>query len=331
MTALLRSALLALAVSTALAPTLSEAKRLGGGGSSGMQRSLPSRSTPAQTPPTPAQPNPAAPSPTQQAAPMAGAAATAGAAAQAGKRSWLGPIAGLAAGLGLAALMSHLGLGEAFAEFLMLALLVMAALVAWRWFMARRRPAAGAAGPAWAGAAAGAAGGVHAAPTMARTSGGHAVAWPASGDTGGGSPATSAASSFAQPAAAAAPTLPADFDRAGFERIARMIFIRLQAANDRGDLDDLRRFTTPEMFAAIRLDLQDRGGRGQTTDVVEVRAEVIDFDREAARDVVSVRYSGLIREEDGRDAEPFHEAWHLAQDRGGDGAWRIAGIQQLDR
>jgi len=39
------------AVATAFAPTLSEAKRLGGGGSAGLQRSLPSRSTPpAQTP-----------------------------------------------------------------------------------------------------------------------------------------------------------------------------------------------------------------------------------------------------------------------------------------
>ena len=37
-----------------------------------------------------------------------------------------------------------------------------------------------------------------------------------------------------------------------------MIFIRLQAANDAADLNDLRAFTTPEMFAAIKLDLQER-------------------------------------------------------------------------
>ena len=47
-----------------------------------------------------------------------------------------------------------------------------------------------------------------------------------------------------------------------FERIAKMIFIRLQAANDTGDLNDLRAFTTPEMFAAVRLDLQERGRDG---------------------------------------------------------------------
>ena len=53
-----------------------------------------------------------------------GGAAAAGAAPA--KRSWMGPIAGLAAGLGLAALMSHLGMGEAFANFLMMALLAVA-------------------------------------------------------------------------------------------------------------------------------------------------------------------------------------------------------------
>jgi predicted lipid-binding transport protein (Tim44 family) len=126
----------------------------------------------------------------------------------------------------------------------------------------------------------------------------------------------------------AAPSLPADFDRAGFERIARMIFIRMQAANDRGDLNDLREFTTPEMFATLRLELQDRGSRAQETDVVEVRAEVIDFDREAQRDVVSVRYTGLVREETGAQAAPFDEVWHLIQPSDRSRSWAIAGIQQ---
>jgi hypothetical protein len=92
--------------------------------------------------------------------------------------------------------------------------------------------------------------------------------------------------------------LPADFDSAGFERIAKMIFIRLQAANDSGDLNDLRAFTTPEMFAAIKLDLQERGGVAQRTDVVRVDAEVLDVASEADRQIVSVRFHGLIREEE---------------------------------
>ncbi len=312
MTRFWRTAVCVLALSTALAPALSEAKRLGSGGSSGMQRSLPSKNTPAQnTPATPAQQ--AAPT-----APMAGAAAT-GAAAAAGKRSWMGPLAGIAAGLGIAALMSHLGLGEAFADFMLIALLVVAALAAFMWF--KRRSAGGGQRPAMAGAGAGAGAGTGMAPSdnaLQRTA--HQVSWPGSASATG----TGAAASFAP----VAPTIPADFDRPGFERIARMVFIRMQAANDRADLNDLREFTTPEMFASLRADLQDRGSRAQETDVVEVRAEIIDFDREAQRDVVSVRYTGLIREEAGGQAAPFDEVWHLVQPSDRSRNWAIAGIQQ---
>jgi predicted lipid-binding transport protein (Tim44 family) len=300
-----RTAVCVLALSTALAPALSEAKRLGGGGSSGMQRSMPSRSTPAQNAPAQA-PQQAAPT-----APMAGAAATGVAAAK--KRSWMGPLAGLAAGLGIAALMSHFGMGEAFGNILMVALLVMAALAAFAWF--KRRSVGGDQRPALASAGASPAPLAMDSPAQRSA---HSVSWPGS-----------AAASFSAPdAAPAMVSLPADFDRPGFERIARMVFIRMQAANDRSDLNDLREFTTPEMFASIRTDLQDRGSRAQETDVVEVRAEILDFVRETQRDVVSVRYTGLIREEAGKDAAPFDEVWHLVQPSDRSRNWAIAGIQQ---
>lgn len=306
-----RTAVCVLALSTALAPALSEAKRLGGGGSSGLQRNMPSRSTPPQNTPT------QAPQPATPAAPMAGAAAAGTAAAAAGKRSWMGPLAGLAAGLGIAALLSHFGLGEAFADMMMVALLVMAVVAAFMWF--KRRSTTGGQRSAMATAGTSTAQGT---PTQRSA---HSVSWPAG--TAAGTPG-SAAAGFSAGSSAVAPSLPADFDRAGFERIARMIFIRMQAANDRSDLNDLREFTTPEMFATIRMELQDRGSRAQETDVVEVRAEVIDFDREAQRDVVSVRYTGLVREEAGAQAAPFDEVWHLVQPNDRSRAWAIAGIQQ---
>ena len=97
-----------------------EAKRFGGGKSFGMQRTAPTKQT-------------AAPAPQQQ-----GAAPT----AAPKKNSWMGPIAGLAAGLGLAALFSHLGMGEGMANFMMMALLAMAAFMLFRWLMRRNAPAA---------------------------------------------------------------------------------------------------------------------------------------------------------------------------------------------
>ena len=306
-----------------LAPTEAEAKRLGGGKSQGMQRNTAPPATSPQSP-TAAPATPGAPATAAAAAPAA-----AGAAAAAGKRSWMGPIAGLAAGLGLAALMSHLGMGEEFANFLMLALLAVAVIFLVRFLMGRfaaqKQAQGGMAGTGLqpAGAMAGA--------------GGSSNTWtpPASQPVTPSQAPTMQRSAFAEFSGAAAGqtapvggSVPADFDSAGFERIAKMIFIRMQTANDSGDLNDLRNFTTPEMFAAIRLELQERGEATQHTDVVKVDAEVLDVSEEADRQIVSVRFHGMVREDNEATATDFDEVWHLVKPNDDSRPWAIAGIQQ---
>ena len=317
-------AVLVAGLAFALAPDVSEAKRLGGAKSSGMQRTTPDKPTQA-TPATPATP----------AAPAAAAAPTAGAtaAAAAPKRSWMGPLAGLAAGLGIAALFSHFGMGEGLANFVMIALLAVAAFFVIRLLM-RRFGGGAVERPPMAMAGAGAAAGgpavaipprfVDERPGMQR----EALAPVIGSDL----KPPLAVAGLAAPAVAAAtgtaPTLPAGFDTEAFERLAKMIFIRLQAANDSADLNDLRNFTTPELFASLRIDLQDRADAKQQTDVVKVEAELIDFAEEAERQVVSVRFTGQVREEAGAEATPFDEVWHLVKPQDDSRNWAIAGIQQ---
>lgn len=330
---------------TATAPTWTEAKRIGSGGSAGMQRSAPAKTPPQSPPPQQAAQPAASPQQAAPAAPAAGAA-TAAAAAPA-KRSWMGPIAGLAAGLGLAALMSHLGLGEAFANFLMMALLAVAVVFLIAFLMRRfGKPAAPATlSPAGAGASGSASWEpVRSADAQApATVTARAAFTPAAADvsvTGQPLPSMGGAAVADSPAGEGpgvraarwsdplkAPDLPEGFDLPAFERVAKMIFIRLQAANDAADLDDLRQFTTPEMFAAIRLDLQDRSGATQHTDVQKVDASVVDFVTEAGRQIVSVRFHGTIREDAASAPEAFDEVWHLVKPEG-EGSWAIAGIQQ---
>jgi len=306
---MMKSLILALSVavlSAGLAPATAEAKRIGGGGSSGMQRSTPSRATPDAAPARPAQAAPTAP-----ATPAAPAAVPP-------KRSWMGPLAGLAAGLGIAALMSHFGMGAEMGNILMLALLAFVAFVAIRFVM--NRFARSSAGPQ----------SVMPAGMQYATAGAPGAIGGAATGSGWGQPAAAPASG-ALPSVAPLPVLhalPAGFDTTGFERIAKMIFIRMQAANDSADLNDLRSFTTPEMFAVVKLDLQERGTTKQRTDVVRVDAEVLDVTTEAERQIVSVRFHGLIREEDNGVAEPFDEAWHLVKPVDGSREWAIAGIQQ---
>jgi predicted lipid-binding transport protein (Tim44 family) len=320
---------LAAAVFLTAIPTDADARRFGGGKSSGMQRDMPARTAPDAPPPRPASPtNPGTPG--QQAAPAA-APAAAGAAAAAQRRSWMGPIAGLAAGLGLAALASYLGFGEAFANFLMLALLAIAAIFLVRFVM--RRMAGGSAGPrqpAMAGAGAGAS-------ASARTPWTPPAAAPREDAAQRGAWAPPAQAEPPQTVVLPQPTadqppkafVPASFDSEGFARIAKSIFIRLQAANDTADLDDLRRFTTPEMFAEVRLQLQERGSAPQHTDVQEVHAEVLDVADDGQQQIVSVRFTGRIVEEQDGPAADFDEVWHLVKPHDDSRSWAIAGIEQM--
>ena len=282
-----------------------EAKRIGGGKSLGMQR----QATPAK-----------APDATPSASPAAAGAA--GAAAAAPKRSWMGPVAGLAAGLGLAALASHLGFGEELANMLMIGLLVMA-VIAVIGFVMRKKAAQQGGGMAYAGANAGAGQGAGAGqpnntfrmpPTQ-----------PAKPSFGQGGSMIGSAIGANVPAPA---SIPADFDVNGFVRNAKVQFIRLQAANDAGNLDDIRGFTTPEMFAELQMDLRERAGATQTTEVLTVEADVTDVAEDDQRYVVSVRFTGTLRE-DGAQTTSFDEVWHLTKPRQGNAGWVLAGIQQV--
>jgi predicted lipid-binding transport protein (Tim44 family) len=121
--------------------------------------------------------------------------------------------------------------------------------------------------------------------------------------------------------------VPAAFDSEGFARTAKLIFIRLQAANDAADLDDLRRFTTPEMFATVRLEIQERGAVPQQTDVLAVDAQVLDVANEVERQIVSVRFHGRVVEEKGAAPTDFDEIWHLVKPLDDSRGWAIAGIE----
>jgi predicted lipid-binding transport protein (Tim44 family) len=220
-------------------------------------------------------------------------------------------------------------LGEGLANFVMLALVVLAAVVVLRLLL--RRFAGGNAHPAPMAMARAGAGSQAAAPPQRfvdeRPGMQREALTPVIGSALQ-SPMAAPGVAHGTDASTAAPTLPAGFDGEAFERLAKMIFIRMQTANDSADLNDLRNFTTPELFAAVRLDLQDRSDAKQQTDVVKVDAQLIDFTQEAERQIVSVRYSGLMREEPGADATPFDEVWHMVKPQDDSRNWAIAGIQQ---
>lgn len=276
-----------------------EAKnRVGGGKNTGMQRDNVNKDAA-----KPAAANTVAPAATAPAAP-----------APSGMSKWMGPLAGLAAGGLLASLFMGGGFsGLKMMDMLMFAGLAFGAFMLFRMYM-RKKAMEGGAPMAYAG------GGSAPAPHAAERSG------MAGGAPEIGSKLNAGAGEAVAPSTA---RIPADFDVAGFERQARFAFIRLQAANDVKDTNDIRDFTTPEMYAELSLQIQERGDTLQKTEIVTLNVQVLEVVTENQRAIASVRYTGDIRETVGGPLEQIDEIWHVAKRLDDAKAtWLLAGIQQ---
>jgi predicted lipid-binding transport protein (Tim44 family) len=254
-----------------------EARRFGGGGSFGKQRTV---------------------APQQAVAPSA-APAPGAAPAPAGNR-WLGPLAGLAIGAGLGAMFAGGGLGGGMGGILMALLAVVVVM----FFISKfRKPQA-----------------VQYSASAAAYTGPEPVRQNIYGDSS--APVASSGVS------SGASNIPADFPVESFLRSAKTSFIRLQAANDRKDLDDIREYTTPEMFAEISMQIRERDNTPQKTDVLAINGDLIGVANEGDFAIASVRFSGQLRENNGTP-ETVDEIWHVQKNlRDDKSVWLLSGIQQ---
>lgn len=272
-------------------PDDADARRLGSGRSMGKQYSAPVNRTPSPT-----------------AAPTGQQSAPAGAPRPSGASRWLGPLAGLAAG----GLLASLFFGDAFEglqvmDFLLLAGLAFGGLMLFR------------------------------AMRGGRTAQPHPAGGPALGTDyrpgtgfGGGDTGFARATNPAAGQLEANFSAPDWFDPAGFVQGAKVHFGRLQAAWDKGDMKDIAQYTTPQLFAELQADRLNEGVEGNFTEVVTLNAELTDVQRDDDRVVASVRFSGLIREEQGAMAHDFAEIWHVVHAWDSpQGDWFVAGIQQV--
>jgi predicted lipid-binding transport protein (Tim44 family) len=127
------------------------------------------------------------------------------------------------------------------------------------------------------------------------------------------------------PATAPPARVPAGFDAPGFLRAAKQNFLRLQAAHDAGQLEEIREFTTEELYEELQSEL----GRKGETEVIGLDAELLEIITEGSRHWASVRFSGSVREARGAAPEPFAEVWNLVKPADGSSGWLLAGIQQM--
>jgi predicted lipid-binding transport protein (Tim44 family) len=123
--------------------------------------------------------------------------------------------------------------------------------------------------------------------------------------------------------------VPAGFDTPAFIRNAKVNFIRLQEAWDAKNLADIREFTTPEVFAEIKMQIDETKGANNHTDVVALDAELLGIEESSTDYLASVKFSGTIRENEQSSGEPVEEVWNLTKPKSGRSGWLLAGIQQI--
>jgi predicted lipid-binding transport protein (Tim44 family) len=271
-----------------------EARRLGGGRTMGAQRSITNAPPPA--------------APVRQAQQAAPASQPAAAPAAGGLSRWAPVLGGLAIGGLLGAMFGASGIVGMLLSWLAIALVAFGVVQLVRKLAQRRVP-----------------GGVRPIPYAA---GGGPLAYQSLGQETVAAPPPSQASGFDGRLTGRNP-LPPGFDGAAFLRSAKLNFMKLQAANDSGALDELREFTTPELFEELSKDLMLRGGSRQQTDVVSLDADLLEVVTEGECHWASVRFSGQIRESAGVAPEEFEEVWNLAKPVDGSSGWLLAGIQQM--
>jgi len=294
-------------IGVAMVAADAEAARVGGGRSVGSQRSV--TSTPPSSAPARQQTQQAAPSQTQNAAPAASKQPTATPQPATGLSRWMPMLGGLALGGLLGAMLGGSGLGSMLMSWLLIAAVVFGVVLVVRMVMQKRAAASQ--------------------PMQYAAGGPQGAGYASLGNETVAAPPPSQISGFeAQPATPAGASVPAGFDVAGFVRAAKLNFMKLQLANDSGNIEELREFTTPELFADLSKDIVGRGGAKQQTDVVSLNADLLEVVSEGNQHWASVRFSGLIREHPASAPESFEEIWNLAKPLDGSTGWLLAGIQQ---
>ncbi|WP_432720891.1 Tim44-like domain-containing protein [Jeongeupia wiesaeckerbachi] len=288
--------LLGLLTISLFASPLAEAKRLGGGRSAGMQR----QSAP-QSPAAPAPQKQAAPAPMQTPAQQPARSGVGTALA--------GAAVGAAGGYMLGKAMNASGTAESqgssfpWGWILLLGGLTVAGVM----FM-RRRAQAGRTAPAgYAPAAAGNAN------------------WQTE-------PAAQSDRVFrmgegmsAAPVTQAITRLPDGTESAAFLRQARASFLHMQALNSPEQLEELRNYLTPEMFASLQAEI---GSNQDIAEFPELQVEMVDAGESNGQLVASARFFGKVSESLGAPALPFAEVWHFVKLKPNDPRWVLAGIQQ---
>lgn len=126
---------------------------------------------------------------------------------------------------------------------------------------------------------------------------------------------------------------PHGLDVAAFLQTSKAHFLTLQKAWDRADIVMLRAMMTQQMQQQVQAQLEQRQANSQPqsleTEVTMLEAQFLNVQALAEFDVVSIEFSGLLREQPDAVAMAFRELWRIHKVRSEPASWLIANVQAL--
>jgi predicted lipid-binding transport protein (Tim44 family) len=121
--------------------------------------------------------------------------------------------------------------------------------------------------------------------------------------------------------------LPEGFDQQGFIEGSLNHYRIVQESWNKGELDVIREYVSPELFAALS---QQRSQLtlSPKTEVVDLNAEIVRADQAGDSAEISILFRGVCKDELEKTQEGIFDIWHLQRDLNTKNAdWVIVGIE----
>jgi predicted lipid-binding transport protein (Tim44 family) len=133
------------------------------------------------------------------------------------------------------------------------------------------------------------------------------------------------------PAASEEVNIPQDFDQKDFMKGAKAAYTRLQSSWDKRDLEDIRHFTSKEVWEEINRQAQE-DPKPSKTEILRVNTRLLEVASSNSHTVASVLFDVMMRESKEEDtAKEVREIWHFSKDdKDSKSFWVLEGIQQVE-
>jgi predicted lipid-binding transport protein (Tim44 family) len=121
--------------------------------------------------------------------------------------------------------------------------------------------------------------------------------------------------------------LPEGFDQQGFIEGSLSHYRTVQESWNRGELDVIKEYVSPELFAALSQQ-RSKLTLSPKTEVVDLNAEIVRADQAGDSAEISILFRGVCKDELEKTQEGIFDIWHLQRDLNTENAdWVIVGIE----